>query len=290
VTVTYWDDLRLHDGGSAVEEVWLSHPLVRQEVNRRVSGDPLVWPTGWLANLLSGSPPLSSAVVIGCGTGGLERDLISKNVVKHVVGLDLAAGPLARARELAVASGIEERVSYVVADAAQYLAERRSQFDAVCFHASLHHFDDPSAILRIVSNALRDEGIVYFDEYVGPSRNQWSALRLLLPNVAYRLLGRGLRRPHLVRAPINVVDPTEAPASHRIMPAVRSLFDIVAARGYGGNLLSVIYPNLHRPPDVPAETLARGVRRLLALERLLLFVPGIRPYYAVVVARKRIIR
>lgn len=284
--MTYWDDLRFHDGGSAVDQIWLSHPLVRHEVNRLVSGDPLVWPTGWLAEFLAGSLPLRSAVVIGCGTGGLERDLISKNVVAHVVGLDLAAAPLERAKELAAAAGISDRVTYQVADAAEYLRERKSQFDAILFHASLHHFSDPFAMLTIVRDALREGGVLYLDEYLGPSRDQWNALRLLLPNLAYRLAGRGLQRPHLVRAPINTIDPTEAAASHRIMPAVRALFDVLAVRPYGGNLLSTVYPNLHRPPAVPPERLARGVRRLIAFERLLLALPWIRPYHAVVVARR----
>ncbi len=285
--MTYWNDLRLHDGGSDIEQIWYSHPLVREEINRCVSGDPRVWPTEWLSNLLAPSLPFPSSVVVGCGTGALERDLISRGIVARVIGLDLVPAPVDRARQSAAAAGIADRVEYAVADANTYLAERRGQFDAVFFHGSLHHFFDPRGTLTIVRDSLRPAGVLYLDEYVGPSRDQWSALRLALPNLAYRLVGRRLRRPHLVRAPINRLDPSEAPASDQILPAVRALFDILALRPYGGNLLSVIYPNLHRPPAVTADVLSRGVRRLIGFEQLLLRMPAVRPYHAVVVARKR---
>ncbi len=281
----YWDNLDLHDGGSRIDEIWLNHPRIREEANRQISGDPNVWPTAWFANAFAADLPLRSAVVIGCGTGAFERDLLRKNAAVHVTAIDVVGQPLRRATELAAAEGLQTRISYVQADATQYLSERPSEFDAIFFHASLHHFQ-PYEILGVVRRSLRNAGILYFDEYVGPSRHQWSPIRLLLPNLAYRLLARSLRRPHIVRAPINFEDPTEACASHQIMPAVHQLFRVVAVRSYGGNLLAVVFPNLHRPPAVQAETFERGVRRLLKLERVLLAAPRSQPYYAVVVARK----
>ena len=65
---------------------------------------------------------------------------------------------------------------------------------------------------------------------------------MILANLAYYLLPRRVRRPRLVRAPINYEDSTEAMASSRIMPALRSTFDTgLITRSYGGNLLAVIY-------------------------------------------------
>jgi hypothetical protein len=52
------------------------------------------------------------------------------------------------------------------------------------------------------------------------------------------------------------------------------------------SLLAVVYPNLHRPPVVQAAAFDRSVRRLLKLERLLLALSRVKPYYAVVVSRK----
>lgn len=281
----YWNDLERHHGGAGTDEIWLSHPRVRARANRLVSGDEAVWPTEWFARRFAASLPAGETLVIGCGTGALERDLVRRGVVTRVTGIDLADEPLARAVELASSEGLGERVRYEKADAFDYLNSRTASLDAVFFHASLHHFADPAAILRAVRTALRPGGLVYIDEYAGPSRHQWGLRRLLPANLAYRLLPNALRRPHLIRAPINHDDPTEAPASHRIVGAMHEVFDVVEQRNYGGNLLSLLYPNLHRPPAVDRARFDRGIERLIRLEDRLLALPGVRPWFVVMVGR-----
>src|SRR4029079_5429914 len=92
-------------------------------------------------------------------------------------------------------------------------------------------------------------GFLYLDEYVGPSRDEWHWWRLFAQNFAYYMLPRATRRPHLVRAPINYEDPTEAIRSSEIVGAVTRHSRIVERRDYGGNLLAVVYPNLKRAPS-----------------------------------------
>lgn len=273
----YWQNLDRHDGGAYIDEIWLNHPLVRAEVNRRVSGDVSRWATHWLRDQVKGQ--IGNALSIGCGTGAFERDVVHQNIVGNIIGIDNAAAPLERARELAGSP----RISYVEGDAIEFLRGRT--FDAVFFHASLHHFADPDGMLVAVRASLREGGYFYFDEYVGPSRDEWSWMRLIPANVAYYLLPRSVRRPRLVRAPINREDPTEAIASSMIMPALRKHFPGATERMYGGNLLSVVYPNLHRPPSAPPAQFDRAVQRLIALENLLLRL-GARSYYCVALARR----
>ncbi len=265
----YWDNLARHDGGACIDEIWLSHPLVRAEVNRRVSGDAGKWPADWLREQIVETLP--NTLSIGCGTGAFERGVVSQNIVERITGIDLVPQPLERARELAAPFG--SRISYLQADAMDVL--RNGSFDAVFFHQSLHHFADPAAVLLAVRSALRPGGYLYIDEYVGPSRDEWNVLRLLPANLAYYRLPRSARRPHLVRAPINREDPTEAIASSRILPALRATFPNVIERPYGGNLLSVVYPNLRLPPSDEV------VARLIALERW-----QSKSYYVVALARR----
>ncbi len=279
----YWENLARHDGGACIDEIWLNHPLVRAEVNRRVSGEASLWPTHWLRRQIT--EPLATGLSIGCGTGAFERDVVSQNIVREIIGIDRATVPLERARELAAETNLASRITYVEADAREFLRNHVKSFDAIFFHASLHHFQDPGTLLRAVHESLREGGYFYFDEYVGPSRDEWSWARLIAANIAYYLLPRRVRRPKLVRAPINREDPTEAIASSRIMPALRATFSQVVERMYGGNLLSVVYPNLHRPPAVSNETFDRAVARLIAFERLLLRL-GTRSYYCVALARR----
>lgn len=268
----YWDDLQRHDGGACIEEIWLDHPLCRASVNRRISGNPTMWPTEWLRDQLSRTLPLRNAFSIGCGTGAFERDVVSKGIVDTIVGIDTAPQPLERARQLAAEAGLSSRITYRQDDATQALHAAGNSLDAVFFHASLHHFADPVAVLEAAASGLRAGGWLYLDEYAGPARTEWSWIKLLVPNVAYYLLPRVVRRPKIIRAPINREDPTEAVASSAIRDALAKIFPGRQIRPYGGNLLAVIYPNLHRPSSgrVTDEQFARSVRRLLFIEDIVL--------------------
>jgi SAM-dependent methyltransferase len=289
---SYWSDLDRHTGGAHMEEIWLVHPAVRAAVNVRISGNRDRWPLDWFQEAFAGRLPLTNALTIGCGTGSLERDLIHRGICLRITGIDVAGPPLAKAQADAVAAGMAEQISYVQADAAEYLAQREGQLDAVFFHASLHHFDSPDDILRKVVAALKPGGLFYADEYVGPSRHQWNPLRLLLPNLAYYTLPRSVRRVQIIRAPINREDPTEAVASHEIVPAIGRRLKILERKDYGGNLLSLVFPNLQRPggtsrgtsPRKESADYSKAIQRLLGWEGVLL--PRIKSYFSIVVAER----
>jgi SAM-dependent methyltransferase len=277
--VTYWNELEHHTDASAT---WMAHPLVRAEINRRVSGNPHLWPTTALRQWLGNRAPLGKCLSIGCGAGGMERSLIEERIAAHATGIDMAANAIAEARRLADGMPID----YVVTDAREYLRAHPSAFDAIIFHQSLHHFDALDELLVLVAHSLRAGGLLYLDEYVGPSRDDWPMRRLIAPNLAYRLLPREVRRPHLIRAPINQEDPTEAIRSGEIVGAVERRFHVVHRRDYGGNLLAVVYPNLRRPDEGSrAEVFDAAVARLIVLEeRLLKFQPS---FCTVLTAEKR---
>lgn len=288
-TSGYWDNIDHHVGAALRDAFWLSHPLVRARINRRITGHENRWPTDFLKRFL-GSHTLPRCASIGCGAGALERDLLSKGIAQHVVGVDIGEEPLAYARSERDRVGIDPSVlEYVRADATGYLAHQ-SNLDAIFFHGSLHHVDEIDATLRLASEALKSSGILYADEYVGPSMHQWNLRRLLLPNLFHSLLSRHVRRVRLVRAPRNPEDPTEMIRSHAIMPGIRRHFHVEAIRDYGGNLLALIYPNLRRPsPGRPRPTtsdLDRAVDFLANAEDWLLS-HGARSHHSIVIARTK---
>jgi SAM-dependent methyltransferase len=280
--VNYWDSIEAH---SRVEEIWASHPLARAWINRRVTGDPHTWPTTWLGRQLDRWPRLVRTMSIGCGMGELERDLVRLNLVDHVTGVEISPVCVGEARRAAAEAGMQERIEYRCADARAVLAEARS-LDAIFFHASLHHFDRLEEMAALLRRALKPGGLLYLDEYVGPSRDEWTVVDELRWNWHYYQLPRSVRRVGRIRPPINEEDPTEAVASSRILAAVKREFEIRELRGYGGNLLSVIYANLRRPtqdPPSPRADFDAAVSRLLEAEDALAS-RGVSPYHAVVLA------
>jgi SAM-dependent methyltransferase len=265
---SYWSDLQNH----AWDGIWMNHPAVRERINRRVTGDPLLWPIQWLPSVAPGRAPFGRAVSIGCGVGNLERSLVDHGIVRRVTGVDVSPEVVAEAIRRAAASGHSDRIDYVVTDAREFLGRTRG-LDAVFFHESLHHFDRVSELLGLARNCLRPGGVLYLDEYVGPARDEWRLRDILKWNVVYRSLPRAVRRTRVIRPPITEDDPTEAIASSGILPAVSKHFRLLARRDYGGDLLVPIYPSLLRPdqPNGPSpELFASVITSLLDREERLL--------------------
>lgn len=279
----YWDEVGHHLGDERMLRFWLAHPDVRAYVNAAVSGSPDVWAIEWFGREFRDLLPLDRCAVIGCGTGAVERDLVRRGLVRSVTAIDVAPAAVAFAREEAEREGLGDAIQYEVSDAAGFLAANPGGFDGVFFHGALHHLEPVSEILRLAKGALRAGGVLYIDEYVGPSMRQWKWWRLIAANLAYYLAApRGLRRPRLVRAPRNLEDPSEMIDSASILPEVRRQFEVLAERGYGGNLLAIVYPNLRH--EAGGDELGRVVGRLIRMERAVVRVAG--SHHAVVVGRR----
>lgn len=267
--MNYWDDVTHHTDTS---DIWMAHPAVRAAINTRVTGDPNVWPIRGLASQLASRTPVRTALSIGCGTGGLERSLLEEGIATEITGIDMSETALAEARRLG------PDIHYFAADARSFLEGKT--FDAIFFHQSLHHFDDLDDLMARVKKALAPDGFLYIDEYVGPSRDEWTPWKLMLPNLFYRALPLGTRRAKIVRAPINREDPTEAIRSSQIVDAVLRRFRITSRNDYGGNLLSLIYPNMRR--DAPRFD--EAVHRLIKIEDRMLEKHAA-SFYTVIVAK-----
>ncbi len=259
-----WDSVERH---TRDELFWMADPIVRERINRRISGDPRVWPLTWFKNRFATRLPLGRVLSVGCGLGNLEREIVRWGIASSVVGVDLAAAPLAQALQSASLEGMTDRIAYVRGDASALL-RRPAVWDGVFFHGSLHHIADVPGVLDLVAAALKPHGLLYLDEFVGRSRDQWRWRHLILANLAYRLLPRSVRRTRIIRSPVTDEDPTEQIHSSWILREVEKRFRVIERRDYGGNLALLIYPSLRRPgPGGPTRLqLDRAVRRLLDLE------------------------
>jgi len=257
LTTGYWSDVRRYGW----DELWMNHPAVRQRINRRVTGDPALWPVQWLARVVPDRVPFARAVNVGCGTGHLEASLLDHGIVARITGVDRSAAAVEEARRRAAEAGHAGAASFAVGEAESFL-ERERDLDAVFFHASLHHFERPPEILGLVRRALKPSGVLYVDEYVGPARGEWTWRHLLRWNALYRTLPAAARRTRVIRRPINREDPTEAIASSAILPAIGEHFRVLARRDYGGQLLAPIYPSLRRP-DQPGGPVPEAFDRIV---------------------------
>lgn len=108
---------------------------------------------------------------VGCGTGELSRAAGRATAGSPVVGVDLSARMLARARELADAEGLAH-VTFLQADAQVHPFERAG-FDVVVSRFGVMFFADPVAAFRNIRRALKPAGRLVFIAWRTPQENPW---------------------------------------------------------------------------------------------------------------------
>ena len=270
----FWD----REVASPTVHDWMANLAVRHYINRSIGGENGTWPLDWFQKEFPGHFP--RALSIGCGSGALERDLLRRGIVGSVDAFDGSEVSLAMARDAARAEGYCDRIKYFAADFNTVLLPLRS-YDLVCFHQSLHHVSRVERLLRQVRSSLRPGGLLYLDEFIGPSRNYWNEYRIRWYRALYEFFPREMRYFDEFALPVQYDDESEAIRSNEIMSRLRIGFDIEAFRGYGGNVMAVMFPNL-RPEKISDE----AVDVMIRSERALLKA-GDPHFHAVIVARPR---
>lgn len=267
--------------GEPEDRYWGAQPLVRRAINRRVTGDPNRWPMEWFADkYVPAALPLGLSV--GCGTGLLERDVLLKGICERVEGVDFSPEAITEARRDAEEGGLGRRLAYRVEDI-NAIRLPRAAYDIVFFHGSLHHIRNVERVLEEVHAALKPGGLLFLDEYMGPSRSEWPGADWGFARSAFDgLPGELKNRPELA-IPLPMDDPSESVRSSAILPAVRRLFSVLEDRPYGGNVLWFVFPCL----DMARlrEDRTGALSRLIGLEDHLLDRHWVESYFRVIVAR-----
>ncbi len=243
-------------------EFWMAHPLCRRAINERVSGSPSTWPLDHLY-ARAGSPRFERMLSLGCGMGRVERAVRRLGIAREVEGVDASTVSIEIARRQADEEGLTG-LRYHVADL-NTLSLRGRRFDAVVFHQSLHHVAAVERLMEEVRACLAPGGQLFLEEWTGPSRTEWSAARLARWRALYREVPPEWRRTRDLEPPIEKDDPTEAVRSSAIVPTICRLFHTIEFRPYGGQIVSILLPQIQRSA-MPEEALNELVSRWLAIE------------------------
>jgi SAM-dependent methyltransferase len=257
----------------------MHEPVVRRYINESISGSPDCWPIDWLARFLGGRC-FRRAVSLGCGEGALERDLVTKGICAHVLGVDVSLEAIELARSAAERTGATS-LAYATGDLNR-LALPPNSYEAAFFHQSLHHVEQLDHCLSTVATSLEPDGFLYVDEYVGPSRGMWSRELLNDASAVFDRLPRSVRRSRRLGLPVDWRDPTEAIASAEIPGALARHYVVRHRRDYGGNLLAVIYPHLDLDRLSPFER--DGLLQWLVDQERLYLVGSRASFYSIVIA------
>lgn len=276
---------------------WLEHPIALEYLHRRVSGSGTEGTYAyWRRRFLQ--PPAGLALSLGCGLGAFERAMIGIGAVERFEAHDLSAGAIETARKDAAAAGLADRIAYSVMDLnAVDLPENR--YDAIFAISSAHHVLMLEPYFKACRRALKPGGLMFLDEYVGPSRFQCSPfavrainrIRDILPE-KYRLNVFDGNRPagEYVNSSIETFelnDPSEAVRSAEIMSVLKLYFDVVDYKPYGGAILHMLLSGLAGNFDEGKEEDVAILRLLALMEELLEEAGAIGTDFAAIVAKPK---
>ncbi len=132
--------------------------------------------------------------------------------------------------------------------------------------------------MRHVLASLKPDGVVYMEEFIGPSRNQWTEETVAPYQPLYEHFPETMRFFDYMPFPVEWGDLSEAVRSADIVPQLRVGFEIDHIRGYRGSVLSVLFPAL-----VPEKITPEMVKWMLERDR----EPGRPHFYAVIVAHPK---
>jgi SAM-dependent methyltransferase len=168
----------------------------------------------------------------------------------------------------------------------------------VYFFQSLHHIEALEHVLQQCRQALRPSGLLLVNEFVGPSRFQWTPQQIDMANALLGLIPKELRRDlsdgglktgvvrpsveHMIRS-----DPSESVRSGEIERLVKQYFEVVGEWNWGGTLNHLVFQNIAGNFN-PQNAFHQAIVELLIHHENALISAGVLPSdFKVFLARQR---
>jgi SAM-dependent methyltransferase len=219
---TYWNDLT----------------VVNQMFNLRISGRTR---GPWFHDFsVRRAKTFKRGLILNCGNGWVEREMVSANVMAEAVGVDYSDALLVEARRATASHDLPLRYHQMNVNSADFPAE---EFDLVVCHAAAHHVAMIDRVFRAICRILPEDGWFVSLDYVGPHRNQYTTetweRAWRLNNQLPPRIRQSMTYPHLPTMLRD--DPTEAIHSELIVETLHRYFDVERFVPLGG---AIAYPIL----------------------------------------------
>ena len=276
---------------------WMESPLIAGPyINRQISGDPADNWMIWVKKVLVPNK-LGRGLSLGCGEGCLERHATSLGICEAFDAFDISAQAIAIARAKAAREGFAH-IHYEVWDINK-IQLPPEHYDIAFASSALHHIARLEHVLDEVHKALKPGCFFIANEFVGPSRFQWTDKQLQIINDLLALLPPRYRadlcRPGHIKSRVDqptvvqmlLSDPSEAVRSAEIVPLIRQRFKIVRQTDFGGTILHMLLSHIMGNFDPESEADVTIVRLLCYLEKTLITERVLPSDFALIVAQKR---
>ena len=201
---------------------WWAIPSVIKRWNLLMTGDAEVSFPQYVAAKHFAPRTDLRGLSLGCGTGGNELLWAKTRAFSLREGVDVAPERIVFATRTAADEGLADVLRFRVTDVNRMTADGE-RFDVLLGLQSLHHFDHLDETLPRLAQLIEPDGLFVIDEFVGPTRFQWTDAQL------------------------------DAAA---LLPGLRREFEVVEERPYGGTVLHIAFSGIaHNFRDQEPETL-----------------------------------
>lgn len=174
-----------------------------------------------------------------------------------------------------------------------------SDYDAIYFNSSLHHMSDLDAILIKCCAALKQDGYLFVNEYIGPNRFTFSDREKEVMQSVFHLIPEKYRVSHAEHdrgqirkqvhypdpAEVERVDPSEAIHSEEIVDSLKRHFKIEEFNYTGGTLMQFMLLDIAGNfKESDAESM-QILQLIFDIEDTLVASGGLLPHFAMIIAR-----
>ncbi len=241
-TIKKWGS-KEHSYQNTLERGWAGSPIVLAYRSRMVTGsdngDPIHLILEQLKEHLAPQCKCGKVLVLGCGQSLHEHWLATSGTAQFSHGIDVSPGAIEKARAETVSQGLSGRVTYEVMDINK-LSLVENSYDGLFISQSMHHFENLEHICAELTKGLKPGAPIVIDDFVGPTRFQYSDERLDLMNRLLACLPPHMQKPPIERIPIESflkADPSEGVRCGEIPGIIRKFFLIEKELPYGGSII-----------------------------------------------------
>ena len=222
---------------------WNELDCVQSMIDRRIAGESRGnWITHFAAKC---GRSFERALILNCGNGWAERQMVSEGLVREAVGIDFSDVLLDEARRAAEDVGLPLRYHQMDVNSADF---PEGPYDLVVNSAAAHHIAYIDRVFRTLCKQLPEDGWFIAFDYVGPHRNQYRADAW---EEAWRINGmlpehvrQEMVYPHLPTMLHD--DPTEAIHSELIIETLYRYFEVDVFTPVGGAVAYPLMTHNHR--------------------------------------------
>jgi SAM-dependent methyltransferase len=276
---------------------WCDIPEVQTRWNKMISGQNQIDHYEYLSKkYLSGKTNLR-ALSLGCGTGFRELRWKEAADFQLIDAIDLSEHSIAFAKKEAIKKGVENIIFYRVDDISTMNATP-GYYDLIIVENALHHFSPLKQVMEKINSFLKDDGYFIMNEFIGPTRFQWTerqvnainGLLTVLPRKYKKYLKENNYKSCVFKHSIfrmMLGDPSEAIESAKIHPLLFNMFAVLEYKEYGGAILHPLLSDIAHNFTNNDPVAKRWLELLFEAEDLLMREKEIGSDFALAICRKR---